>query len=340
MEDPAEISIRSIANMGRLNDIDPSITEVSFRGIQDAIEFPRLPAHVTTISMYYVNIRGPVVFSEGLQLLHFSNIISEVPLLHWQFPSTLRQISVTGWNDGDLDLRSATAPSIRCQNAIRGGSLLLPEGLDDLRIVSSEKVDFPPYLRELFLGGTGGLMTEILPSVKALTINDRSTIVSLETQFPNLEVLNYANYTEESLGDIEMDSLRELKIIYPLQGIFYDAIRPKMILPRLEKLTLVSDGRRREISFDNPDSTLGDTVQTLILDNAPSFPKIAGEWERLESLNLIVTRSDFKIPFIRWLEELIVNRPVITNGYEVSNIDEYKRAWGIRRAKGASTAVY
>ena len=128
-----------------------------------------------------------------------------------------------------------------------------------------------------------------------------------------------------------------------------------VVMTHLRKLTLVTGRNKMPIIIECPEletlevvasceqdilarviSDLGKTLVSLTLDNCHHFPPRV-DWERLSSLRMThsadrgwVYRKPADLPFIRWLYELTLDRFHETNGIKVSNLEEYRVAWGMK----------
>lgn len=333
------ITIRSAQELGLLNRLPAATTTVYIFNV-GRCQLPLLPAHVTHLYLHRVNLVGRVALTEGLEALHLDQVSSEVSLLTWTFPSTLLSttistsdpVKVVDW-DHPTDLRSVTSPRLHLAHVRRGLRFLLPEALDELEISDLLDLDLelPPHLRVLELTRLARLpkvtlepfaLQGVYPSVKQMAVTSCWLHIDISRLCPELEELALENYVPPTASVLELDQLQELTIRGPTSS-------EKLVAscPRLTKLT-VGMRLEEEAYFDHPDSTLGETLTTLVVENVRVFPTIAGEWQRLESLT-VINSPTVELPYIRWLEELTVDQPLMANGVMVETIDEYKTAWNV-----------
>ena len=333
--------IRQEEDLTQLTRLPEDVTEVTITGLFDRfnrVRLPLLPAHVTKLTLRSLVLEEPIVFAEGLQELSMTEVKSERSMREWHFPRSLQQFTMRQFN-GEFDLRTVTAVSITLQHMREAAKVLLPESLDELKISRSQlaaitKIEVPPHLRSLTLdytlGGSNGLTWRVNPSVKELTISgypDRVALPIGET-WPNVECLVLDNYFPTVMPSLELDHLGELTLMGRLSEN-----KLSIQAPRLETLIVSGNRGYGDADLSDPANGLGETIVTMVLDSVTAFPA-AYDWERLESLT--VRGSEIELPQIRWLEELTVDRPLMTNGYYVGNIDEYKQAWGASRSKRPS----
>ena len=323
------LSIHRPGEMPRLYQIADTVTGVRIinGGRITSLHLPPLPPQVKTLIIENHRVEEPLRFEEGLETLELRNITVVGSMANWIFPASLQRIKIGNWNQ-DLDLRTVTAPTITLFRS--GGAsyqVRLPEALDDLVINGRSAlggVQFPPYLRKLSLGATSNLpgLSQVSPSVIDLSLNSSMIAFDFDLAFPELEVLKLRDYAPVGVASLRLSRLRELTLAANIGD------RPLVIdCPELESL-LVAGTAWAEPDLSAPGSSFGQTLTRLELKLVSKFPA-AREWERLTSL--AVSNSEVELPFIRWLDELVTDRPLLTNGVMVETLDEYKQAWGFTK---------
>lgn len=310
------------------------------------VRLPRWPANVKSLGLMTLNMVGPVVIEEGIETIKWNFSSTEVPLVRWVFPRSLKLFSsrANETNRPALDLRSVTAPTI----VVRGGAvgpLRLPEALEDFsffRVANDSRlllvterdylsnhadgdvIVLPPYLETLRLSRPTNIEIEAPnTSVRTLVISDPLNTTSDFCQwFPNLEALTLSNIGSLPLK-IDSPSLREVTI-----SIDHMRPRVRVACPELETLTVIPSTSLALQGIVIEDIGVASISLVLVgIQNILDCEFIS----RVDTL--IVRNSSAVLPFIENLTELELDTPLVTNGYEVRDIFEYKQAWGQSRRK-------
>jgi len=359
-----------IENEAELASLPLSVTKVEIETC--SVSQLSLPWHVKQLYLREVEILGAVVLGEGLEEIHFEGVTTALPLSDWVFPASLKLASFRDYHGSVLDLKTVTAATI-CLYGLGASkqAVILPEALDHLVIdgryqpEAPFRVAFPKPGADLGLLPPGGLPVRFvnLPArLRALTLANVANIEILdESQTESLSQVTLEKVggyfrMKDLFPEVESLSLKEMR--------FY--IFPKLNLPRLRELTIercsssytvalkaanlesltIINGTR-ELDWIVLDcqfpSNLGPHLRSLILVRVPRLPLVS-EWEALEELSITGLSKylvfEEELPFIPLLGELTIDWPLITNNYEVRDLDEYKQAWGLRtRRKGAASAI-
>jgi len=182
----------------------------------------------------------------------------------------------------------------------------------------------PPQLRSLHLSSFVGIEDIQRPATIYLTevhLKEIESLPPLEKLFPAVETLTLEGMA--LFPKLELLRLRSLVLID-----CYSELSLTLACPELESLTISNDTTVTRLYLIDEDTGLGATLVTLNLTRVEGFPA-AVEWERLESVT-IEDSERIDLPFIRWLSELELDRPTLTNGVMVSNLEEYRMAWGMK----------
>lgn len=327
-----DLNIAAGTELYLLADIPPSTREVYLHGCGDVIELPQLPAHVEDLRLEYVVVSNIPHFTEGLKRLWIAGDVTNNSLAQWVFPSTLEYFSYVEF-DGEADLRSVTAKNISVipiQDTV--DMVIFPEAIDELELREEfvELEIIPQSVTILEIPEARGVSDRgiVFPEMESLTHGGiRSALV--KKIFPNLKRLGY--HKSRISDTIVHPEVLEL-VLDRCEG----DMPVRLDIPKLESLVVFGSYYRRDVHLSK-NTQLGETLVELTLDRVETFP-IETEWERLESVTLIDTTLE--LPFIRWLKTLDTNRPVVTNGVSVANINEYKSAWGFTsRRKGVLRAI-
>jgi len=323
--------------LAELEHMPTSVKQVSINAKFRRMRLPRFKAHVKIISLYDdATLEGPVIFHEGLEILRMSNVSTETPMAYWSFPASLIRLDAYKWTEQPLDLRACTADQISLVDFGPGDEVLLPDVLDQLEIGGEGGwliPRLPPNLRTLLLSDSDysfQYRAEANPSVETLIMGGNQALPSTWDIFPNLAELELSEY--RGLRRLDLPTVQKLTL-----SDWKGRTVLRVIAPELETLVITHRKIRRVPTFDDVLVTLGQTVVALELKEVRGFPEI-DNWDRLSSVT--ITRCELELPYIQWLEELILDRPVQTNGVMIETIDEYKAAWGFRSKAKRAARMY
>ena len=309
-----------------LEDIDPQVTKVVIWSTRRAIvRLPLIPSQVTKVALMGVNLVGPVRLPENLESLSVMNVLSEVPIHEWSIPSVLRKAKFYAVAMA-LDLRPFRINRISLIDPkISTPEILLPEGMTDLvlRIMPTHEVlpHLPSSLERLNLAHCPN-MTDFTAAADVKIADlfvDRDLPFSL--CFSYLERLKihrvHGRISKLSLPLLEKLTLFNCEVPFPIE----------VNLPSLRELDISG---HREVDFRG---RLDDSLTTLTLANARAFPP-GDHWHGISSLTINgvsqYSRSGkLSLPKLLWLKELNITGPVTANRVPVSNLEDYRRAWGL-----------
>ena len=318
------LNVQGIDNLPLLRNLDPRVTHVSIYDTRpNVIQSARLPSHVTQLFLENVALSGPVAFTEGLRYLHLEKVKSKVPIGEWQLPASLETIFIEKCKFTTIDLsRSQIKELVLLKQRTDSDKISLPESLIhlDLRMHWRQMLPLiPAGLKEFVL--TGRVPINDFSPVKAAKITsltiDRA--VPFYEYFPDLVRLRYIGNRQEPC-EISLTHLTYLCF----GGMITEPI--ELNVPNLEEISFEYTGR---VPLRG---NFADEVRTMTLKGATPFPD-EQEWPSLEELILENTweKSVADLPRLPWLRWLTLDTPVLTNGVMVSNLREYKEAWGTTR---------
>jgi len=322
MNRPEVLIITGADRLARLANIPELVTEIQIKHTGRMVRLPNFSVRIERLSLIDVILDPKTRLHEGLKRLSITQGHEEDGLMiGWTFPSTLEEMIVYT-RSPVVDLRAVTAPKITISESGHESRVLYPEALDRLILFAEDHTvrEFPPYLRKLslYLDTEGSLGDAVYPSVKEMLLSGEHEPLAFDRMFPNVEKLVVEAVFGKQLT-IKSKSLRTM-------SIDSTSVQEPIILdtPGLESLTITSayPEDKADLSLN---TDLGKSLVSLTLESVLAFP-VETEWNRLESITLI--DSDVELPYIRWLEELKTDMPVMTNDQEVETIDEYKAAWG------------
>ena len=205
----------------------------------------------------------------------------------------------------------------------------------------------PPYLRRLTLESIdeisihGPSQTE---QIRDLAISFPEGQYDLEGLFPELETLVFGPTKTSRSRPLKFKVIRHAALKSLTLTEVYTHRRVTIDCPELESLTINNpDGNIGKYVFKN----INDSLVSLTLNGVSEFPKVVAEkegsssddeasegvtdWNRLESVT--ITDSDIELPYIPWLNELNMDRPLMSKGQEIRDISEYRMVWGRAAAK-------
>ena len=206
----------------------------------------------------------------------------------------------------------------------------------DLNVLNLVQIDNVIYSSPDEPARVKTLVIETIPKQEVSKLHNGR--YDLARSFPELETLTLRDNGRLS----NIPSIRHPKLVeLTLEDYYFHGHRIIFDCPELEKLSIISSQTRANVYLYNVE-----TIRTMVLDRVASFPVATGEeyweefqWERLDSVTIV--DSDIELPYLPVLTELIIDRPLMTHNYEVSDLSEYKQAWGVsRRKKGVSRFQY
>jgi len=335
-----QLTIEHARDLRLLQAISPEVVDVYLWNLKpEAVRLPLLPAHVTGLCLQNVTLVGPVAFSEGLIYLMLDLVESEVPIEEWQFPASLRTIEIRKSKFTTLDLSQTRLTELTLERQkTHNGRIVLPPSLLILGLNHCwfrKLPRIPASLKSLWLVDCSRV-TDFSPASE-VKIEDLSTdrSVPLYANFPELIGLTLTD-VKGGFSEISLTHLRYLR--------FSDCVITEPV--ELNAPNLV------EITFYNSDQVpirgnFAESVAKISLRGHSSFPGDE-DWASLTTLEIrnverrpygpeqgsAATVTEVELPCLPWLRRLAVAEPVLTNGVMISNLYEYKEAWGMtRRAK-------
>lgn len=322
----------------------------------DALVLSQLPPHVKKLVLKEIVLLGPVRVAEGLEELELLDVVIEGSLLQWIFPQSLRHFTLKAGQFSDLRAVTAPAITIMMKNTWPKGEpdmnrqFLLPESLAELTIDNgtgdrSTRMTFPELVDDRIY--PDDYRTEDIDTADAMEARrmrdplNRATSTVIVLLPPYLEQLNLV-HSDPILeyGPSQLSMVKSLMVRASNSPINFEGLFPRLEhlelkeigrmfnqaidLPRLKSLSIDYRGARavadqRGMEVDAP------LLESLSLDRAETFP-VSKEWPRLESLTIV--EATLELPFMPHLQELELDQPQTTNGFEVRYLDEYKQAWG------------
>ena len=196
----------------------------------------------------------------------------------------------------------------------------------------------PPYLERLethmvdYFWTEGELQTS---SIKEVVVEAVAEEVNYANLFPAVEKLTIReNPQSVEIRGVQHPTLTELI----LDNIFVNELDIRT--PKIENLTIIN-GQHGDVY-----NLLEGNPSEMTLEETDEFPIISAKKPRLQSLT--VTKAQPELPLLPELIDLVTDTPQLTKGrsegggpVEVSDIFEYKQAWGLfSRVKGAHTVRY
>jgi len=134
------LAIERDAELLELQAIPPGVNKIVIKELAlPSAHLARLPAHVKTLLLDGVIIRGTLVLAEGLETLEFQlGSTVTMPMKNWIFPASLKLLIVDAYSWDNVDFQSVTAPAIILNGLVDSQvSPNLPEGLDELTVNGS-----------------------------------------------------------------------------------------------------------------------------------------------------------------------------------------------------------
>ena len=134
------LAIERDAELLELQAIPPGVNKIVIKELAlPSAHLARLPAHVKTLLLDGVIIRGTLVLAEGLETLEFQlGPTVTMPMKNWIFPASLKLLIVDAYSWDNVDFQSVTAPAIILNGLVDSQvSPNLPEGLDELTVNGS-----------------------------------------------------------------------------------------------------------------------------------------------------------------------------------------------------------
>ena len=168
------------------------------------------------------------------------------------------------------------------------------------------------------------------PNVKTLTIDSvrtRNIMYGIDVRFPNLDNLTIIS----SYPDSKFNLGRETA---PINMTLVDCdVFPRIVDFEPEYVEDEEESNEEleaeEGSEESSEESSEEPSEEPSEEEDPAEKPI--DWERLEYLTM--TNSNAVVPFIPHLNDLIVDAPVVTNGIRVSDILDYREAWGVPSQK-------
>jgi len=332
-DDGRKLMIEGEDEVRELDQLPSTVTKVVIKNcLTVGIQLPRLPAHVKTLALSEVRTLGPVILTEGLELLVLEYIASDVPLTRWIFPASLQLVTVYHWIGEVLDLRTVTAPAVYLKSIGENDQrVILPESLNELTIdetpdeevwniafpvAETEEIKrhlleiadtnfpptpvfhLPPYLGALNLDGFG----EIVPlpesrthEIKRVALSGNQNFVDVIGLFSHVETLCLEYWCDIINKDFRFPSLAldELRTLTLKKCVFAEPVT--LDTPWLECLSILNESQGRQVTLSEEATTLGESLVTLVLQRVKAFPP-AVDWNRLESVT--VRKSKIELPWI------------------------------------------
>lgn len=324
-------------SLADLDQVPPTVTSLTLDYSDQAVPLPEIGPGVKTLILRGGRFSGQVRFPEGLESIELHDVGGTMPMVRWIYPTTLKSFKAFTVNGHLLDLRSVTAPEVTASNPSKWPRFYFSDTVESLDLDSRYSPYFPVlphYLRKLKIHELEldiKYDKAVYPTVEELETGYVMESIPVGIMFPNIEKYTIRMRWDPVWTPLDFPKLRELTFS---ESSSREAI--EIIAPELERLTIWGYDRHK-VQLDPKLNTLGATLTSISLyGQGAEFPE-AEEWERLSSVT--VAKTSVVLPFIRWLDTLELDRPSTTNGVDVSNLEEYREAWGLSGRSNAKLAA-